>query len=242
MRRLVFVLMLLAVLAALLAFSHTPPLEQTVSGRSARDMRHGVVRAVVLGDSVARGAGDEKRLGLPGRLDHELHTKGLAAGATLNRGINSARTGNVKQLLRQPQTSEELIRANVIVISLGGNDLYGDQQARLLTGIWPWYQRSRTLKRVEQVVHLVREMNPSARIYLLGLYNPYRHTSRGPWIDTQVNLWDAGLIRRFASVPEVTVIRIADLLVRADRISSIDRFHPGSLGYAAIARRIADTF
>jgi hypothetical protein len=72
--------------------------------------------------------------------------------------------------------------------------------------------------------------------------DPGRHSRHGPWIDTQVNLWDAGLIRRFADMPEVTVIRIADLLVRSDRISSIDHFHPGSLGYAAIARRIADTF
>jgi lysophospholipase L1-like esterase len=240
MRRLVVVLLFaLAGLAAFLAFCGAPESEHTKSANSLND---GVFRTVVLGDSVARGAGDEKRLGLPGRLDHEFHTMGFTADATLNLGINSGRTYNVKHLLRQPRATAVVARADVIVISLGGNDLYGDPQARLLTGIWPWYQRSRTLKRVEQVVHLVRQMNPSARIYLLGLYNPYQRTSRGPWIDTQVNLWDAGLIRRFADMPEVTVIRIADLLVRTDRISPIDHFHPGSLGYAAIARRIADTF
>lgn len=239
MRRLVVVLLfVLTGLAAVLFYSAPGP-EHTQSDRSLND---GVFRTVVLGDSVARGAGDEKRLGLPGQLDREFHTMGLAANATLNLGINSGRTYNVKHLLRQPQANAVVTRADVIVISLGGNDLYGDPQARLLTGIWPWYQRSRTLKRVQYIVHLVQQMNPSARIYLLGLYNPYRHTPRGPWIDTQVNLWDAGLIRLFADMPEVTVIRIADLLVRADRISPIDHFHPGSLGYAAIARRIADTF
>lgn len=40
----------------------------------------------------------------------------------------------------------------------------------------------------------------------------------------------------------VTVVRIADVLARADRLSPVDHFHPGTLGYAAIARRIADTF
>ncbi len=40
----------------------------------------------------------------------------------------------------------------------------------------------------------------------------------------------------------VTVVRIADVLARADRLSPIDHFHPGTVGYAAIARRIADTF
>jgi lysophospholipase L1-like esterase len=166
----------------------------------------------------------------------------LSVSATLNLGIDSGRTFNVERLLRQARTNEAIQRSDVIVISLGGNDLYGDPQARLLTAIWPWYQRSRTLERVEHIVRLVQRINPAARIYLLGLYNPYRHTSRGAWIDTQVNLWDAGLIRRFADWPSVTVVRIADLLVRADRLSSIDHFHPGWQGYAAIARRITETF
>ncbi|MFZ2490153.1 MAG: hypothetical protein WA208_01580 [Thermoanaerobaculia bacterium] len=44
-----------------------------------------------------------------------------------------------------------------------------------------------------------------------------------------------------ATKQKVTVIRIADLLARTDRISPLDHFHPGSQGYQAIARRIAET-
>ena len=239
MRRRIVLLLVPTGLAALLIFYPDPRREHAEPDQPARD---GVFRAVVLGDSVARGAGDEKGLGLPGRLDHQLRAMGVPAGVTLNLGINSGRTSNVRQLLRQRKARAEVSRADVIVISLGGNDLYGDPRVRLLTGIWPWYQRTVTLTRVQQVVDQIQKMNPSARIYLLGLYNPYRHTSLSAWIDTQVNLWDAGLIRRFASTPGVTVIRIADLLVRSDRISAVDHFHPGALGYAAIARRIGDAF
>ena len=231
--------MVLVGLAALVALRRGPRADHTGSGNFLND---GVLRTVVLGDSVARGAGDEKGRGLPGCLDREFRGMRLSVSATQNLGINSGRTVNVEHLLRQAQASEAIQRSDIVVISVGGNDLYGDPRARLLTGLWPWFQRSRTLDRVEDIVQQVRRINPAARIYLLGLYNPYRHTSRGAWIDTQVNLWDAGLIRRFAAWPKVTVVRIADLLVRADRISPIDHFHPGSQGYAAIARRITETF
>ncbi len=127
-------------------------------------------------------------------------------------------------------------------MSIGGNDLYGDSLARLLTTLWPWYQRERTLSRVASLVAHVREINPGARIYILGLYNPYQASRAGRWIDVQVNLWDGALIQRLSEMRGVTVIRIADVLARADRLSPIDHFHPGTLGYAAIARRIADTF
>jgi lysophospholipase L1-like esterase len=194
----------------------------------------------VLGDSVAHGAGDEQHLGLPGWLDYELRRKGVST--TLNFGINGARTANVARALRESAVRQAIEKADVIVVSLGGNDLYGDSWARLFSTVWPWYQRERTLIRVERVVAVIQQLNPSARIYLLGLYNPYRRSNVASWIDTQVNLWDGGLIQEFASTPGVTVVRIADLLVRDERISPIDHFHPGALGYAAIARRLADAF
>jgi lysophospholipase L1-like esterase len=200
-------------------------------------MHQGAARVVVLGDSVARGAGDEKGLGLPGWLNHDLQ-----AASTLNLGINGGRTSNVARLLRQPQARSSIAQADLVVMSIGGNDLYGDSLARLLTTLWPWYQRERTLSRVASLVSQVRQINPGARIYILGLYNPYQESRAGRWIDVQVNLWDGALIQRLSEMRGVTVIRIADVLARADRLSPIDHFHPGTLGYAAIARRIADTF
>ncbi len=203
---------------------------------------NGALRVIVLGDSVAHGAGDEQQLGLPGWLDRELRAKSSVVGATLNFGIDGARIANVVRALHEPAVRAAVGQSDVIVLSVGGNDLYGDSWARLLSGVWPWYQRERTLMRVERAVTVIQQMNPSARIYLLGLYNPYRRTSVASWIDTQVNLWDSGLIQEFASTPGVTVVRIADLLVRDERISPIDHFHPGALGYAAIGRRLADAF
>gem|GEM_PF-857003 len=205
-------------------------------------MNDAVTRVVVLGDSVARGAGDEKGLGLPGWLNHDLRAKAARPASILNLGINGGRTLNVARLFQEPRARHSIAQADLVVMSIGGNDLYGDSLARLLTNFWPWYQRERTISKVESLVAQVRQINPRARIYILGLYNPYQASRVGQWIDVQVNLWDGALIQRLSEMRGVTVIRIADVLARADRLSPIDHFHPGTLGYAAIARRIADTF
>lgn len=189
----------------------------------------GVTRLVILGDSVARGAGDERGLGIAGFLSDRAIVNNL--------GLDGARTHDVRRLVAR--SKPQVRTADVVVISIGGNDLYGDSVARLLAGIAPSWRQKMTIARVDGLVASVRTLNPAARIYILGLYNPYRNARIAQWLDVQVNLWDARLISRFARAPRVTVVRICDLFHRAERISPIDRFHPGSAGYAAIAARIA---
>ncbi len=183
-------------------------------------------RVAILGDSVARGTGDESRLGIAGNL------RGLSV---TNFGIDGARTFTVLRHLRNGAVREAVRGADAVIVSIGGNDLFGDTPARLWSTFAPSLSMRRAALRVRRVVNAVRRENATARIYLLGLYNPYRHR----WLDRQVDRWDARLIARFGGHPQVTVIRICDLLRRDDRISALDRFHPGAAGYAAIASRIA---
>ena len=94
----------------------------------------------------------------------------------------------------------------------------------------------RVAANVATIVHRIRRRNASAHVILLGLYDPYAPNA---FLDRAVNVWDSLLIRMFAGDPQVTVIRIADLMRRAGRISPVDRFHPSAAGYALIAARIA---
>lgn len=220
-----YVLVVVATIAAI-AFStwmRSHELQTLANARAALD--DGLLRIAIVGDSVARGAGDERGRGIGGALAERLHRATI-----VNLGINGARTFNLRRVL----SHEALRSADVVVLSIGGNDLYGDSISRLRSTFFSAWQQERVAARVERLVARVRRINPAARICVLGLYNPYRT----PWIDQQVNLWDARLIARFAAMRDVTVIRICDVLDRADRISSIDRFHPGATGYAAIAQRI----
>jgi len=200
--------------------------------------RDAVVRVVVLGDSVAHGAGDESGLGIAGRLDRELRARGFPFAPTANLGINGARTYNVLRLLRSGTARSVIGAANVVILSIGGNDLYGDSIARLITLAAPQLAIHRVASRVATVVRQIQRINPTARIVLLGLYNPYRGAQ---FLDKEVNDWDARLIGTFAADRTVTVERIADLFQSTGRLSSLDHFHPSAAGYALIAARIAPT-
>lgn len=177
---------------------------------------------VILGDSVARGAGDESRRGIAGNL-HGL--------SVTNLGIDGARTFTVLRHLRSQAVRESVRAADAVIVSIGGNDLFGDTRARLWSTFAPNLSIRRASQRVRRVVNAVRRENGTARIYLLGLYNPYR----AAWLDPHIAKWDARLIAMFAETRGVTVIRIADVLEPAGSISAIDRFHPSARGYRAIA-------
>ena len=192
----------------------------------------GLPQLAVLGDSVAHGAGDETGRGIAGNLAQQLNAH------VSNLGINGARTTDVLRLLQTPAANKAISNADAVVVSIGGNDLYGDSVARLLAAVWPALHMTPTLDRVAAIVTRLHTINPAARIYLLGLFDPYRR----PELDRQVAIWDSSLIARFADDADVDVVRIADLFTYTSRLSSLDHFHPGAAGYAAIATRIASTW
>ena len=180
----------------------------------------------ILGDSVARGAGDESGRGIAGSL-REVSVTNLA--------INGARTWTVLRHLRSPRVRASLRSADAVILSIGGNDLFGDTPARLWATISPDFAMHRAAMRVKRVVGAIRRENASATIYLLGLYNPYR----AAWLDKHIARWDSRMIAMFAETRGVTVIRIADLLDTPRMLSPIDHFHPSAAGYRAVAERVA---
>lgn len=190
-------------------------------------IRDGAPRTVaILGDSVARGAGDEAGRGIASYLPDV---------SVVNLGIDGARTYTVLRHVRNASVASALRHADAVIVSIGGNDLFGDGRARLLSTFAPELSMRRAASRVKRVVAAIRRENSAARIYLLGLYNPYR----AAWLDPHIAQWDSKLIATFANVQGVTVIRVADLLDQPRMLSPIDRFHPSAAGYRAVAGRVA---
>jgi lysophospholipase L1-like esterase len=85
----------------------------------------------------------------------------------------------------------------------------------------------------------IRTVNPKARIFFIGLYNPFLATPYGKTLNPYVNRWNARLVERFGGDADFTLVQTSDLFSHHDRLS-LDRFHPGGEGYGLIARRIAD--
>ena len=198
-----------------------------------------VVAPLILGDSLARGAGDESGLGIGGRLDAELKKRGVNARRTYNVAVNGARTADLELVLQRPNVRQLLRDSNAIIVSIGGNDLWGGSDWRTAAPPDPDAAMNEVLGKIENIVGTIREANPEARIFFIGLYNPFVGTPQGKILSMMVNRWNARLLERFGSDPNLTVVQTSDLFSHRDRLS-LDRFHPGGEGYGLIARRIAD--
>lgn len=199
-----------------------------------------VVAPVILGDSLARGAGDERGLGISGRLDAELTRRNLASRRTYNLGVNGARTADLLRQLESANVQQVLRDANVIIVSIGGNDLWGGTDWRNAAPGDAEAKMTAVLTRIESVVERIRGVSPRARIFFIGLYNPFVSTPEGAQLSSLVNRWNARLLEQFGNDANFTLVQTADLFSHRDRLS-VDRFHPGGEGYELIARRIAES-
>ena len=211
------------------------PVSVTAPGRVAPAGPSSAIAPIILGDSLARGTGDESGLGIGGRFVDELRRRKIDTKNIVNLAVNGARTADLLQQLESHNVQVVVGEANVVIVSIGGNDLWGDN-FRNAPPRDPEAVIGGVLERIARVVGKIRAVNPRARIYFIGLYSPF-----GRMLAPLVNEWNAKLTEQFAKDPNVVVVQTADLFVWHDRLS-MDRFHPGGEGYALIARRIADTF
>lgn len=205
------------------------------------------VSILILGDSLARGLGDDTGLGIGGRLLEELRKSGSNIDQPVNLSVNGGRTRDLLAQLESRNVRALVADANTVIISIGGNDLrlYADRATGAMDGARPPQPgepavvMTDVLQRVSDIVGRVRSANPEARIFLLGLYNPFSKGPAGPLFDALVARWNGRLLEEFSADRNVTIVPIADLFSHRNRLS-LDAFHPSGEGYQLIARRIAD--
>jgi len=201
---------------------------------------HQQVVPIILGDSLGRGTGDETGLGIGGRLVDELRKRKVPSKNIVNIAVNGARTIDLIEQLDSRNVQTLIAQSNVIIVSIGGNDLWADHNWRNAPPRDPEGVMKFVLDRVEKSVTIIRGANRSARIFVIGLYNPFISTPFGKLLTPFVNRWNALLVERFGSDPNVVIVQTSDIFAYRDRLS-FDRFHPNDEGYSLIARRIADS-
>jgi lysophospholipase L1-like esterase len=197
------------------------------------------IRLVLLGDSLACGTGDESGQGIRGRLEEELKARGVGSVESANLCANGATTADLAARLRQERVRSQISETDVVILSIGANDLFRTQRSREETLRAPLVVADQILSRLEAIVTQLRDINPTARILILGGYNPVPHHPMAPLINTYLAVWDAGLAQRFEHDPLISVVTLRDILNQADRLSRFDNFHPGEGAYHETAKRIA---
>nr|WP_232101885.1 GDSL-type esterase/lipase family protein [Paenibacillus sp. URB8-2] len=234
-----------------------------------------VLKVAAVGDSLAKGTGDDTGEGFVRRTVAGLSTDGMKAELIGNLGINGLTTTGLEDKLKEEGVQYVLRQANIILVSIGGNDLFDGAQSMLneasertvpeggasdsagTPGVSAGASRGtdelknldpkRLLadlpsvsKRLEFILGAISKINPSAKIYYIGLYNPFGDLREMLIPGNQaVTAWNDAAMDIINRNMDMTLVPTLDLFNgHLDKYLSSDHFHPNGDGYQRMADRV----
>ncbi|MGG1550574.1 GDSL-type esterase/lipase family protein [Paenibacillus ferrarius] len=206
------------------------------------------LQIVALGDSLTAGTGDNTGQGYVGRVREKLEKDtGKPVFVLNNLAVPGYKTDQLLTLLTQQKTKDALSQANLILLTIGGNDIFQGGEGLFSdenqTEFNPAAAASRVapaLKKVEQILAAIGQANPKATVLYLGLYHPFLDLDPSREGSVIVQRWNDGIFQLVNKYPNMLVVPTYDLFEQnlIKYLSSADHFHPNGDGYERIADRI----
>jgi len=198
-------------------------------------------KILVLGDSLAKGTGDEKGVGFAKEVANVWGTKTNKKIEVNNIAVNGDVSSGLLTIVHEPETIKSIEASNLIFISIGGNEVKNFQKnknAASLTEVKT--AQDNYLNNLKEITDLIISKNKNCRVVVIGLYNPYGEDI------SQDNLkilydWNYKTEQLLASYYNMVFVPTYDLFkYNSDKYLAPDNFHPNSDGYKAIANRILE--
>lgn len=198
------------------------------------------LQIISLGDSLTRGVGDNEGLGYIGRLRSSLETDYKQKVALNNLAVSGARTPELIKQLSDNGVRYSISRANVIMITIGGNDVFPGWQTIGETDLTQFRPDVATFQEnVKKIIKEIREINPNSPIYWLGLYDPFEDVPELKGSGSVVVDWNNALIKSTIDSKGVYIVPTYDLFQgRTKDLLFSDHFHPNNKGYTLMANRL----
>ena len=229
-----------------------------------------LIHYTALGDSLTQGVGASLKGGFVPMVAQDLTDTYRLNGVEVdNFGKNGDRSDQIlKRLQKNDEIQKSLAKADIITLTFGGNDLmkviqqniFGDLTVQTFDKPLVDYQDS-----VRALLKEVRKYNPSAPMYILGIYNPfYLYFPEITQMQSIVTNWNLGTEAVVKEEQRSYFIPINDLLykgidgsigvegegdgtsasgtpdIKNNVIYEEDHFHPNNLGYQLMARAVKE--
>ncbi|MDF2714928.1 MAG: lipase [Paenibacillus sp.] len=198
-------------------------------------------RLLALGDSLTTGTGDPEGKGYVGYVSDQLKTKSKQPVVVDNYGINGQTSGQLAAQLQQSEMKSQVQAASVIVVSIGGNDLFrggetlGNLDPKNIQDI-----RDEYLRQLDAIFKQLRNDNAEATIFLIGLYNPFIALKDSAATSKIVRDWNYEAAEVAGRYPQTVVVPTFDLFqLKVQDYLARDLFHPNAAGYRLIGDRVA---
>ncbi|MGO2645989.1 MAG: SGNH/GDSL hydrolase family protein [Lactococcus cremoris] len=255
-----FLLAILLILGLfLLAFPKAGDRFRTEKKVSALSVKH--VSYAALGDSLTEGVGDATGQGGFVPLfakEIENSTGGSVSSQNFGKAGDTS-TQIYNRMMKSKKITDGLKKANIITITIGGNDVLKvirDNVTKLSSMTEKDFVKPEELyqARVKKLLDKIRENNPQAQIYVLGIYNPfYLNFPDLTAMQNVIDSWNTATAGVVSQEKNTYFIPINNLLykgsgdkqaVEADSSTSAvannllyteDHFHPNNIGYQIMA-------
>ncbi|MGK0606305.1 SGNH/GDSL hydrolase family protein [Enterococcus gilvus] len=255
-----------AVVTLLILFLTIPKAESRI--RVVRDESQNYkksVHFVAVGDSLTEGVGDQTKRGgyVPLVADALQQKYGLTSIEKNNYGVSGERSDQIlKRVKKDTDLRSSLTSADFITMTVGGNDLFQAFQKNLTAKNAKQFDRpiKKYGEHVKNILEEMRELNPNAPIYIIGIYNPYfLNFPDIKAMQTVVDNWNDETQSLTKETKNCFFVPVNDLLykgiatkdsgqtnessnseVKNNALYDEDNFHPNNLGYQLMATAIQE--
>lgn len=195
------------------------------------------IQLVGMGDSLTKGVGDElKRDGYIGRLKTELlQYKGIEDVILTNTALRGRRSDQLLKLMNNGDFDYAIRNADIITITIGGNDLMKIVKKELFDLKVEPFQKGLDAfeNNYVKIMKKIREINSNGKILLIGIYNPLTVVSNEEnEFETIIEEWNSTIEMIAKEDKNACYIPIGKHFdTNANLVYHTDFFHPNSKGY-----------
>lgn len=195
-----------------------------------------------IGDSLAKGTGDEKGKGFAYYFADSWKTKINKDISINNLAVNGDKSSDLLQILQNPESWTQIAASNLIFISIGGNEIKQFKSSKY-TLLSPEVKtvEDTYLNNLTNILKLIRSKNSTCTIVFIGLYNPFGEDISVDKIKL-LNTWNYDTEQLISEDTNALFIPTYDLFkFNIDKYLTVDGFHPNGVGYEAISKRIIES-
>lgn len=221
---------------------------------------------VAIGDSLTEGVGDQTNQGgfIP-LLSNAISEISDVNVVSQNFGVaGNTSTQIYKRMTKEKKIQSAIKKADVITITVGGNDVMKVIRTQLTNLTENSFEKPAQTyqKQLTEIFDFIRDNNPNAQVYVLGIYNPfYLNFPDITEMQDIINHWDQTTQETIAQQKQMYFVPINDLLYQGvngskgvttsdgevqtitnNALFEEDHFHPNNIGYQIMSDAVAEAY
>lgn len=206
---------------------------------------------LVMGDSLAKGTGDENNEGFAGGFAKLWKSKASKPIKITNIAVNGDTSSGLLNVVHSEQTLKYVQDSSIIFISIGGNEIKNFKNVDISSVDSSLSESKESssasdeksvenqyLNNLESIFKLIRSKNQNCIIVFIGLYNPFSSDITPDKVEL-LNNWNYKTDELVSEDNNSVYVPTYDLFKYSTAsYLAPDNFHPNAAGYDAISKRI----